>query len=104
MNAKFLLKSFWFMFLITFLTINWSITIWFERNFCLFSTICTSYLVHFSRTSIESSFSIFSIHIYFFPFFYYGNVTLIFKDILINKILLSRNIFHKSLKNSIFSI
>lgn len=89
MNYKFiyLLKSFWFMFLITIPTINRSGTIRFKRNLSLFSTFCTGYFVHFSRTSIKSSSSIISIHISYFPLLFFTiNVDVIYKNILKEKL------------------
>jgi len=60
------------MFLITVPAVDWSVTIWFERNLGFFPAICTSYIVHLTRCAIVptttiGSFSFF--HYYILPFY-----------------------------------
>jgi hypothetical protein len=61
------------MFLITVPAVDWSVTIWFERNLGFFTTICTSNIVHFTwctkiPTTTIGSISFF--HYYILPFLY----------------------------------
>jgi hypothetical protein len=65
------------MFLITVPAVDWSVTIWFERNLGFFSAICTSYIVHFTwctkiPTTTIGSISFF--HYYILPFFIFGSL------------------------------
>ena len=59
------------MFLITVPAVDWSVTIWFERNLGFLSAICTSNIVHFTwctkiPTTTIGSISFF--HYYILPF------------------------------------
>ncbi len=61
------------MFLITVPAVDWSVTIWFERNLGFLSAICTSNIVHFTwctkiPTTTIGSISFF--HYYILPFIF----------------------------------
>lgn len=61
-----LLKSLRSMLLITIPAIHRFCTVWFERYFTFFPTICTSRLMHFSWCAAKTTASVFSIHSYYF--------------------------------------
>lgn len=69
----FYLESLRPMFLITVPAVDWSVTIWFERNLGFLAAICTGYIMHFTRCAIIPTTTIGSIsffHYYILPFFY----------------------------------
>ncbi len=69
----FYLESLRPMFLITVPAVDWSVTIWFERNLGFLTAICTGYIMHFTRCAIIPTTTIGSIsffHLYILPFLY----------------------------------
>jgi hypothetical protein len=61
------------MFLITVPAVDWSVTIWFERNLGFLTAICTSYIMHLTRCAIIPTTTIGSIsffHYYILPLLY----------------------------------
>lgn len=61
-----LLKSLRSMLLIALPAIHRFCTVWFERYFTFFPTICTSRLMHFSWCAAKTTASVFSIHSFYF--------------------------------------